>query len=170
MAANHLSTPVSELPEFIAKEAWNVSSIQTDSKSKGDNSIYKDDGSIKTGFIPNWKSLPYKTRMIVMDERERLVIKYKGEKRGKADHSRLHMKTNWASWRSRTKRIRDRSRPLKRKKSLRILPPTLKKLTPVINLGEKLQRRRRGWTLQMYDYLTTMWSCGDSWWQSSYCL
>ena len=83
MAANHLSTAVSELPEYIAKNARNVSGIhQGDGGGKGD--IYNKDGTINTGHIPTWKTLPFKDRKIVNDERRRLGIKYNDKGKGNA--------------------------------------------------------------------------------------
>ena len=68
MAANHLSTAVSELPEYIAKNTRNVSGVQqNDGGSKGD--IHNKDGTINTGHIPTWRSLLFKDRKIVNDKR-----------------------------------------------------------------------------------------------------
>ena len=65
--ANHLSTAVSELPEYIANSR-NVSAASTSSSG----SIYNADGSIITGYISNWKSLSVQDRKRVIDERKRL--------------------------------------------------------------------------------------------------
>ena len=86
MAANHLSTAVSELPEYIAKNR-NISALGTgngdkDDSDKGDG-IYNGDGSINTGHIPGWRSLPFKDKKIVMEERKRLGIKYDASGDGK---------------------------------------------------------------------------------------
>ena len=79
IAANHLSTAVSELPESIAKKARNVSLVQTGGGGGSTNMHNKDESSI-TGHIPNWKSLSFQERKVVIDERKRLDIKhrYKG--------------------------------------------------------------------------------------------
>ena len=79
MAANHLSTAVSELPEYLAKNARNVSGVQTNNGGGGGNNsgVYNADGSINTGHIPNWKSLSFQERKIVIDERKRTGIRYK---------------------------------------------------------------------------------------------
>jgi len=61
MAANHLSAAVSELPDYLARNR-NIS---------GHNS----DGSIKTGFISNWKLLSKEQHAQVIAERKRLGIK-----------------------------------------------------------------------------------------------
>ena len=60
MAENHLSTAVSELPEYLAKSARNVSGVQTGGGGGGSNSVHNEDGSINNGHIPNWKSLSFK--------------------------------------------------------------------------------------------------------------
>ena len=83
MAANHLSTAVSELPEHIAKNR-NVSGVGTNDK-KGSSDIYNEDGSIITGHIPNWRNLSKQDRDIVMNERKRRSIKG-GKNGGKGDN------------------------------------------------------------------------------------
>ena len=40
MAANHLSTATSELPEYIANNARNVSGVQVGDGTKGEDGIY----------------------------------------------------------------------------------------------------------------------------------
>ena len=77
MAANHLSTAVSELPEYLAKTARNVSGVQTGGGGGSGKSVHNEDGTINTGHIPNWRSISFKERKIVIDERNRLGIKYK---------------------------------------------------------------------------------------------
>ena len=77
IAENHLSNVVSEIPEYLAKSARNVSGVQTGGGVGGSKSVHNEDGSINTGHIPNWKSLSFKERKIVIDERKRLGIKYK---------------------------------------------------------------------------------------------
>ena len=92
-AANHFSTATSELPEYIAKRARNVSAIQVGDGTKGDDGIYNGDGSINTGHTPNWKSLPFKYQKLVIDESKRLGIRYKGKsgaksgERGNSNHA-----------------------------------------------------------------------------------
>jgi hypothetical protein len=82
MAANHLATAVSELPEVIAKNARNISAVgQTGGEGSGESAIHNADGSIKTGHIPEWRSLSFKERKTVTAERKRLGIKY-GKKGG----------------------------------------------------------------------------------------
>ena len=42
MAANHLSTAVSELPEYLAKNARNVSGVQTGGGGGGSKSVHNE--------------------------------------------------------------------------------------------------------------------------------
>ena len=79
IAANHLSTVVTELPEYIAKNARTVSCIQVAGGSGSSDSIHNEDGSINTGHISNWKSLLFKDQKIFIDESKRLGIKYKSK-------------------------------------------------------------------------------------------
>ena len=60
MAANHLSTTTSELPEYIAKNAKNVLGVQVGDGTKGGDGIYNGDGSMNFGHISKWKFLPFK--------------------------------------------------------------------------------------------------------------
>jgi hypothetical protein len=77
MAANHLTTKVSTLPEYISKNR-SISavgkSVSFSSSSGNDASIHNSDGTINTGFIPNWRSLSKEQRDTVMAERKRLGI------------------------------------------------------------------------------------------------
>ena len=52
MAANHLSTAVSELPEYIANNRT-IGAVHKDGTQEGGEGIYSSDGSIRTGFISN---------------------------------------------------------------------------------------------------------------------
>ena len=74
-AANHLSTAVSELPEFLAKSRT-VSAFNSEEAVPKTSAIYNADGAIITGHIDSWKSLSMEERKIVMDERKRLKIRY----------------------------------------------------------------------------------------------
>jgi len=58
---NHIATAVSELPEVISRNTRNISSVaQGDSgDGQGGTGIHYNNGSIKTGHIPGWKSLPF---------------------------------------------------------------------------------------------------------------
>ena len=65
-AANHLSTAVSRLPEFLSKNR--VIGAVT---SSGTGSIYKEDGSIIADqYIPNWNELSAEDRSKVMAEKK----------------------------------------------------------------------------------------------------
>lgn len=73
MCANHLSARVSELPEFIIKNR-NISGVNSvkGSGDGGDKSgIYNSDGSIRTGFISNWKDLSDADKELVKQERQK---------------------------------------------------------------------------------------------------
>ena len=70
-AANHLSTAVSRLPEFLFKNR--VIGAVTSSVT---GSIYKEDGSIiASRYIPNWNELSAKDRSKVKAESKRLNIR-----------------------------------------------------------------------------------------------
>jgi hypothetical protein len=90
-AANHISTSVSELPEFLSKNR-NISGLYTDKPGsdgkKGDPAIYNDDGSINTGHIPTWRNLTPADRSIVHAERKRLGVgKNKGNRKSGNDNA-----------------------------------------------------------------------------------
>ena len=73
-AANHISTAVSELPEYASKNR-NISGVNTgNDTSSGSSSIHNADGSIITGHIPSWRSLSAADRAKVHAERERIGI------------------------------------------------------------------------------------------------
>ena len=84
-AANHISTAVTELPEYISKNR-NVSGLNTKGSADGNGNggssdgIYNADGSIRTGHIPNWGHLSKAEKNLVFKERRRLGIK--GGKKG----------------------------------------------------------------------------------------
>ena len=68
---NHISTVVSQLPEFMSKER-NISVVGTDS---GSQSIYKTDGFINANeWIPNWKDLSFDDKKKVIVKRKKLGI------------------------------------------------------------------------------------------------
>ena len=68
MAANHLSTAVSELPEFLHKSR-NISGVARSESSHG--GIYNSDGTIITGHVPNWRNLSHEERNLVKQERRK---------------------------------------------------------------------------------------------------
>lgn len=82
MAANHLSTAVSQLPEYLAKNARNVSGVQFKAgNGTGGGGIHNEDGSVITGDIPHWTSLSYEQKKIVFAERKRLGIQRNGRRK-----------------------------------------------------------------------------------------
>ena len=69
---NHLSTAVSQLPEYVAKNR-NISVVGKAGENKG---IYHSDGSIIANeWIPDWNSLSKEDRRKVLAERNKLGIK-----------------------------------------------------------------------------------------------
>ena len=85
--ANHLSTAVSELPEYVSRHR-NISATGTSPRGGGggqEGSVYNSDGSIITGYINNWRELSREDKQVVLDERARLGIKKKSNnKNGKS--------------------------------------------------------------------------------------
>ena len=67
IASNHIASCVSELPDYISKNRT-ISAI----KMAPNNGIKREDGSIHTGFYPNWKQLTKEQREQVGAERKRL--------------------------------------------------------------------------------------------------
>lgn len=116
MAANHLSTAVSELPEYISKNR-NVSGVGTGSDQKGSADIYNSDGSIITGHIPNWRNLTKFDRDLVMNERKRLGIRggknssSGGGNGNKSDANRIKQIT------AQNKKLKRQIKAIKRKQS-----------------------------------------------------
>ena len=76
-AANHLTSAVSELPEYqLARRVSSPKRIRGGGLEKGKNkfkrdSIYADDDTIFTGYYSNWKSLPKEDRDKVIAERKK---------------------------------------------------------------------------------------------------
>ena len=81
MAANHLSTAVSELPEYISKNR-NISATTTGGDNEIGDGIYNTDGTINTGYIPTWRSLSSADKAKVAEARKKLGISKKGKKSG----------------------------------------------------------------------------------------
>ena len=75
-AANHLSAKVSTLPEYLSKHRT-VAGVTAGGTggTNGESGIYNADGSINTGYIPNWRSLSNDDKDKVRQERKRLGIK-----------------------------------------------------------------------------------------------
>ena len=72
-AANHLASCVSDLPEYVAKNRT-ISAI----KMAPSSGVKREDGSIHTGYYPNWRSLSKAEKDQVSAERK----KKKGGKAG----------------------------------------------------------------------------------------
>ena len=72
-AANHLSTSLSELPEYVAAGRRGLSLVKT--SEKGSDAIYNKDGSIILGFIPSWNKLSCTDKAIVQAERKKIGVK-----------------------------------------------------------------------------------------------
>ena len=76
-AANHLTSAVSKLPEYLLPRCVSsLKSIRGGGSDKGKNkfkwdSIYADDGTIFTGYYSNWKSLSEEDRDKVIAERKK---------------------------------------------------------------------------------------------------
>lgn len=84
MAANHLSTKVSTLPEYLSKNR-NISGVAAktgNTTNGGGDGIYNADGSINTGFIPHWRSLSKEDQDKVRAERKKLGITKGGKGSG----------------------------------------------------------------------------------------
>ena len=73
LASNHLASCVSELPDYIVKNR-SINAV----KMAPNSGIRREDGSIHTGFYPNWKSLSQTEREQVGAERKRLKSNKKG--------------------------------------------------------------------------------------------
>ena len=76
-AANHLTSAVSEPPEYLlARRVSSLKRIRGGGSDKGkskfkQDSIYADDGTIFTGYNSNWKSLPKEDHDKVVAERKK---------------------------------------------------------------------------------------------------
>ena len=91
VASNHLASCVSDLPDYVAKHR-NISSV----KLAPSSGINKPDGSIHTGFYPNWRSLSKEDRDKVAAERKRLKAgkKARGQPSTKIELEILKRKLN----------------------------------------------------------------------------
>ena len=104
-AANHLSTAVSELPEYISGNR-NVSQVTW--KDTKNPAIHNSDGSIKTGEIPGWAQLTYSDKKKMFAERKRLGIHYKSQ-------GNEQEKKNLGSDANKTKQLTKQNKLYKRK-------------------------------------------------------
>ena len=117
MAANHLSTAVSELPEFISKNR-SISAIGSGgNESKLNPDILKADGSINLGYIPKWRSLSEEDKEIVMAERKR-----RKSKKGKGTGTQGPLDA--AAQKNRMNQLAEQNKKYKRQiKALKRAPP-----------------------------------------------
>lgn len=74
MAANHLSTVVSLLLEYLAKNVRNVSAAQFKNNRTVGGGIHNEDRSIMTRNFLHWASLSHEQKKIVIAERKHLGI------------------------------------------------------------------------------------------------
>ena len=93
MAANHLSTAVSELPEYIAKNRT-IGAVRKGDAQGGGEGIYHADGSIRTGYITNWNSLSKEDKNKVFAEKKRLKAKRLGKDSDKSQETLNPSDTN----------------------------------------------------------------------------
>ena len=70
--ANHLSTTVSEFPEYVNRNR-SVSAVSTVGGYQ--YGAYTADGSISTGYIPNWRSLSKAEKKKFISERKKQGVK-----------------------------------------------------------------------------------------------
>ena len=113
-AANHLAAQVSVLPEFVAK-GRGISAIEC---GGGNDSIYKANGTIYTGFIKNWNGLSALDKMKVVDERERLGLTTNSSKKNRdRKTSAVGQKKALASLHKDMKKAQRQLAALKRKRS-----------------------------------------------------
>ena len=91
MATNHLSAAVSQIPEYLSRQR-NISGVRSGGTGE-EEGAYHADGTIKTGYIPNWRSLSREDQQAVLTERKRLGAKTRGKAgktgRGKVDGSNV---------------------------------------------------------------------------------
>ena len=74
IAANHLASEVSQLPEYIATKR-HVAALGAGASASNDRGIYAKDGSIFTGYIKTWSKLSQEDRDLVMAERQKKGVK-----------------------------------------------------------------------------------------------
>ena len=87
--ANHISTAVSELPDYIAKNR-RVSGVTSGAPIQG---ILRAKDNISTGYDDNWQDLSQEDRKKVNDERSRLGISKNKGARGNGRGSPAKNKT-----------------------------------------------------------------------------
>ena len=102
-AANHLASCVSELPEYVAKNR-NISAV----KMAPASGIKRGDGSIHTGFFPNWRSLS-------KEERDEVTAERRKKKRGGKAGGQKSVKTELQSLKKRVGKTKRQIAALKTK-------------------------------------------------------
>ena len=108
---NHLTTAVSQLPEYIQRNR-NISGVKV---KEATGSIYNEDGSINaTGTIKDWDKLPISEKRLVYKERKRLGVKFGGNANGNAGGKKTNPNTS-ASDRNTIKQLRHQNNTLKRR-------------------------------------------------------
>ena len=106
-AANHLSTAVSELPEFVLRQRL-ISAVRK-------ATIYNSDGSINTGNIDGWWKLSYSDRSKVWGERKRLGIKSPTKSANNSRNKENSEKGNIKNMQNRLKQLENSNTDYKRK-------------------------------------------------------
>ena len=103
---NHLTTTVTELPEYIQRQR-NVSGVNIEKSST--SSIYNTDGTINTtGHIKDWNKLPMTEKRKVYNERKRLGVKF-----GASDSSKKNKSSDSVS-KNTILQLRNQAKNLKR--------------------------------------------------------
>lgn len=115
---NHLTTTVTELPEYIQRQR-NVAGINIDSSST--SSIYNTDGTINvSGHIKDWNKLPMADKRKVYTERKRLGVKF-----GTSDSNRKIKSSDSSVSKNTILQLRNQAKTLKRQiKALKREPPS----------------------------------------------
>ena len=95
LCCNHVASAVSELPDYVAKNRT-INELNSGEKVVAPaNGIHLSDGSIWTGFYPNWNSLPKEDKDKVFNERKARRAKKNnggGGKDGKGDKIKTELK------------------------------------------------------------------------------
>lgn len=106
---NHLTTAVTELPEYQQRNR-NISGVKIGAV-KFKSTIYNDDGTINaTGNIKDWDKLPMSEKRLVFNERKRLGVKYGANANGKSGNN-----NSKASDTNTIKQLRKQNNNLKRR-------------------------------------------------------
>ena len=133
---NHLTTAVSQLPEYIQRNR-SISGVKIGAV-KTVSSIYKEDGTINTtGTIKDWDSIPMSEKRIVYKERKRLGVKFGSNNSGGKGQGKGNNNAN-ASNANTITQLRKQNNTLKRKiKSLKQSTPSDDKNEEVDDAGDE---------------------------------